>query len=1362
MLPIEFKNNAALSRASYNNQQAMNKIFLFLFLIFTTQLSAQEPMTVIRCTAPELQDPIQNIYVDKDNKKWVGNSTGLFQVHAIDFATEEAVKLGDEALLKLPNGNNDLTWSKSEMDNILNGATITAAFYDTKSRELWVGTEDSGIIRLKTKPSLQKVGEVTSKNSKLKSDKINAINKDRDGRFWIGSDEGVLIGTLDKWKLEEKFFTIEAISINRENIWVMGDETVWKVEEDDELYPIDIDERMVDGSIRDIAADSKGRVWIASDVVSRYNFIAESYQLFGPAQYFTSQAVNYVAVDKDDALWVGTEDKGLYLIEKASAITVTVLVDKGLSCDASKPDAALKVRITGGQPPYFYDWDGGLKGENPTNLAAGEYAVTVTDDKGKTKSSKVMIPDPRFTLSAVQDKQESGAGAGDAAATVTISGGGLPEFKYVWDNGETTAQAVKLTEGAHAVTVTDKNGCTALTTLEVSQKLTPLKVTVKQTAENNCQNDANAGLEVLVEGGKSPYKFKWNDTEVEGKTRSGLKFSQYTVTVTDGTGVTTAGSIVIKEILGIMASISVEKSASTGNSDGKAKATAKGSSDNFTYKWDNGETTQTAIKLPPGSHSVTVTDAKGCEQVATTDISENILALSISISQTTKLNCYGDQNAAVSTAINGGKGPFIYNWNIADLVGEKPANLPAGTYEVTLTDVTGATATEKITIEEPKELSATATVQAAATTGNSDGKATVKASGGNGNYTYKWTNNETDKTAKALSPGAHSVTITDAAGCSTTASVDISENILELGLVINQTVEIDCFGNKNAAVEVEMNGGKGPFQYAWSAANLNGEKATNLGAGNYSVTLTDAAGTTKTAQISIQEPKELTASISVQQPASTGKSDGKATVKASGGSGNYTYKWTTNETDKMAKALSPGANSVTITDEAGCSTTVSVDISENILELGLTINQTGEIDCFGNKNAAVEVQVNGGKGPFQYAWSDANSNGERAANLGAGSYSVTLTDAAGTTKTAQISIQEPKELTASISVQQPASTGNSDGKALANISGGDGKYTFKWANGEMEKTASKLSPGKHTLTITDGRGCTITVDTEISENVLPLTVSISEISKLDCYGDKKAALKVTTNGGKAPFTFKWNQSAAKDDSPNKLPAGEYQVTVTDAKGATKAASFTINEPTKLTARITALENTSEQTSNDGEAKVAASGGAGNYTYAWDNGQTSETGRKFNIGKHNVVVKDVKGCEVNVDFEIKKKIIPELRVGRLSIGQVIRLSELYFDADSTILNQDAMPILDEITYFLEQNPTISIEIGGHTNGVPPHEYCDALSDARAKSIATYILGKGIEISRVKYKGYGKRKPIASNKTADGRKRNQRVELTILTL
>jgi len=543
---------------------------------------------------------------------------------------------------------------------------------------------------------------------------------------------------------------------------------------------------------------------------------------------------------------------------------------------------------------------------------------------------------------------------------------------------------------------------------------------------------------------------------------------------------------------------------------------------------------------------------------------------------------------------------------------------------------------------------------------------------------------------------------------------------------------------------------------------MAGEKPTNLPAGAYEVTLTDAAGATTTDKITIEEPKELTAAVTVQAAATTNNSDGKATVKASGGSGNYTYKWDNNETGKTAKTLAPGTRSVTITDEAGCSVTATTEISENILVLAVAVTQTQAIDCYGNKNAAVSVEVNGGKSPYTYAWNDANLKGETVSNLGVGTYSLTLTDATGTDAITTLTIEQPTQLEGNITVQQPASTGNSDGKAIASIKGGDGKYSYKWDNSETEKTATKLAPGKHSLTVTDGRGCSFTSETEITENVLPLAATISQTSENDCFNDKNAALQVTMSGGKAPFQFAWNNAAAKGENPNNLPAGEYKVTITDAKGQTKTASTTVNQPDQLAVRITSYENTSDATANDGEAKVAASGGAGNYTFAWDNGETGENGRKFTIGNHAVTVTDAKGCTASTEFEIKKKIIPELRKGRLTMGQIIRLSALNFDADSTVLNNSALPILDEITYFLEQNPTISIEIGGHTNGIPTHEYCDRLSSARANSIAAYIYGKGIREERVQHKGYGKRKPIASNKTADGRKRNQRVELKILSL
>jgi outer membrane protein OmpA-like peptidoglycan-associated protein len=200
----------------------------------------------------------------------------------------------------------------------------------------------------------------------------------------------------------------------------------------------------------------------------------------------------------------------------------------------------------------------------------------------------------------------------------------------------------------------------------------------------------------------------------------------------------------------------------------------------------------------------------------------------------------------------------------------------------------------------------------------------------------------------------------------------------------------------------------------------------------------------------------------------------------------------------------------------------------------------------------------------------------------------------------------------------------------------------------------------------------------------------------------------------------------------------------------------------VTARIYNIQPASETDSQDGEATVIAEGGVGNFLYKWDNGETEETAEKLAIGNHSVTVTDGNGCSASATLEIKKKLIPELTAGRLRVGQAIRLDGLNFQADSTVLDAESLPVLDEIFYFLEQNPEIEIEIGGHTNGIPTHEYCDRLSSERAKNIAEYIIQQGITPSRIIYKGYGKRKPIASNRTPDGRRRNQRVELTVLKL
>jgi outer membrane protein OmpA-like peptidoglycan-associated protein len=151
-----------------------------------------------------------------------------------------------------------------------------------------------------------------------------------------------------------------------------------------------------------------------------------------------------------------------------------------------------------------------------------------------------------------------------------------------------------------------------------------------------------------------------------------------------------------------------------------------------------------------------------------------------------------------------------------------------------------------------------------------------------------------------------------------------------------------------------------------------------------------------------------------------------------------------------------------------------------------------------------------------------------------------------------------------------------------------------------------------------------------------------------------------------------------------------------------------------------------------------------------------------LGKNSVTVTDTKGCTASYSVDINKKNIPELTAGKLRNGQSIRVEQLQFDIDSISLKASFYPILDEVFGFLTDNPGVTVEVGGHTNGLCQDDYCNKLSTSRAKAVADYLIGKGIDPKRVLHKGYGRTIPIATNSTVEGRQKNQRVEIKIMRL
>lgn len=278
-----------------------------------------------------------------------------------------------------------------------------------------------------------------------------------------------------------------------------------------------------------------------------------------------------------------------------------------------------------------------------------------------------------------------------------------------------------------------------------------------------------------------------------------------------------------------------------------------------------------------------------------------------------------------------------------------------------------------------------------------------------------------------------------------------------------------------------------------------------------------------------------------------------------------------------------------------------------------------------------------------------------------------------------------------------------------------------------------------------------------------LAIVVEVQSKPVCQGMNTGHLLVKMDGGRPPYTYQWSKGVGSGAEATGLAAGLYQVTVTDQDGKSILGSGIIPASPPMT--VTAIIDTksTDMLATDGKASAKVTGGTAPYEYKWSNGETAAKALTLPEGEHTLTVMDANGCIATASVIMEgEKVLTALVITDLKLGQTIKVDKLYFEADSATIQPASYAVLEEIYTFLNENNNVSIEIGGHTNSLPEDAYCDRLSTARAKNIAEYLYDKGIPESRISYKGYGKRQPIASNQTVEGRRKNQRVEIKIVSL
>ena len=778
-----------------------------------------------------------------------------------------------------------------------------------------------------------------------------------------------------------------------------------------------------------------------------------------------------------------------------------------------------------------------------------------------------------------------------------------------------------------------------------------------------CNGAANGSITLNPSGGFPPYTYTWSGTGVvvASKNQSNLGPGTYTVTVKDRKNCSVTQSFTITQpapVTGGLTSPTVTGGfnvACNGALSASITLSPSGGTAPYTFTWTgpSGFTSnsQNISGLGAGTYCVIIRDANGCTNgagatcVTLTQPAGNLTA---TVSSQTNVSCNGSANGSATVSPTGGTAPYTITWDSAPVQNTATAiNLPPRTYTVAVKDVNNCTATNTITITEPAQpLTANITSQTnVLCKGGSTGTATVSANGGTPPYTYTWSSIPVQFTATAtgLPIGTYTVTVKDSKNCSASVPVSITEPLVAFTATLTAHTDVLCKGQATGSLTAAGSGGSGLYTYMWSNGAVTAT-ASGLVAGSYSVNVFDGNGCTVPVNLSatITEPA-LVFSASISSKTNVfckGSCTGSATVAAIGGSGSYTYTWTTVAVQNTATAssLCAGAYQVTVKDANGCTTPIvlPVSITEPAVALNGTISNTN-ITCFGGTTGTITVSATGGSGLYNYSWTGPSVIGNipNPTGLPAGTYTVQIFDQNGCIipKTLSATITQPAS---GLSVTIPSHVNNTcfggaTGSATAVVSGGSGNYTYSWSTSPSQTTATAtgLISSTFTVFVTDVNGCGTIVNASvtITQPSVALAATTSQ-TNVFCKGGSTGVATAIPAGGSGSYTYLWSVGAQNTASVSGLTAGTYNVTVSDANGCPTPVvkTVTITEPTViLGGSIVSSTDVLCFGQASGSITVLGSGGSGSYNYTWSNGQIGATASGLVAGSYTVTIRDNNGC-----------------------------------------------------------------------------------------------------------------------------------------
>jgi gliding motility-associated-like protein len=802
-----------------------------------------------------------------------------------------------------------------------------------------------------------------------------------------------------------------------------------------------------------------------------------------------------------------------------------------------------------------YAWTGGGSGQTLTVNTPGTYAVTVTNSNGCSNSASVAVTSTPNPVPALTGPANICPGN---SATLGVSG----TFNtYNWSTGANTPTINTAAAGTYTVTVTNAAGCSGSGSRSV-QLFTPPSPQISGPAQF-C-----FGATATLNAGAGYTNYQWSSAGGSDSTLVVSNSGNYTVTVTDGNGCTGTDTLQITELPEVIPSV-------TGDNDlcaGQSSATLTATAGYVSYQWSNMQSGQQISVATGGTYTVTVTDGNGCNGVASAVVTANTPP-TVAISGALQY-CQG-----ASTALSAGAGFQTYAWSTSAASSGITVNAP-GNYAVTVTDNNGCTAQNSVTVVENPNPTPVISGLTQICTG---GQTVLSAPAGFSNYA--WSNSTSNSSVTVNTPGAYTVTVTDANGCSGTANVTVTQ-VPQLQPAITGTLYYCAGGN------TVLDAGVGYATYNWSNSG-SGQQLTVSAPGSYTVSVTDANGCSGQATVSITErPLPL--------PQITGPTqycEGNSVALASNAAFS-SYQWSTGATSQNINLSTPGAIGLTVTDAFGCVGATSVNVIEHPL---VQPNITGNLSfCEGQQTV-----LDAGTGFVTYQWSNAAATRNITVNSG-GNYSITVTDANGCVTNGSVSVIE-------FPVTAPQISGDLEFCAGENVvlTATPGYTSYVWSNSNTGQTNTISQGGFFSVTATDNNGCTSNNGVSVTRHPLP-NVSIGGSASF-CVGGF-----TTLNAGAGFVQYAWSNGTTGQTLQVSTP-GTVSVTVTDSNGCSNSDDISITQDTELSPQISGPLQFCPGTQTTLDA------GPGYATYQWSNSSGAQSVTVTQAGTYTVSVTDAFGC-----------------------------------------------------------------------------------------------------------------------------------------